>query len=159
MKLSALAALLFLIQNKFIEHLGSIYGMLMTTFDPDEIPLTLSYSQNRQDFIDFANVEKLIKNTLLLATDNLLSGLNTIDVICMFNYYYNQYFSFVVEIDERPITFKTFRTWFEKLKQGNNDMSNISAEHPMQKFYSTSNRQIESLVASALKQSHYDNIM
>jgi hypothetical protein len=164
--MSALASLLFLIQNKFIEQLGSIYGMLMTTFDPNELPLMRSYAINRQDFIDFAKTEKLIKNTLLLESKNLLSGLNTIDMICMFNYYYQEYFSLVVEIDECPITFKTFKTWLEFFKQEgvaegerSSLMKNIPIGHPMQIFFARSNKHINSLVASALKKSNCDAMM
>jgi hypothetical protein len=157
-QLSVLISLLFLIQNKFIEQLGSLYGMLMTTFDPEEVPLISFYLRNPQHFADFADIERLIKNTLLLASDNILSGVNMIDIICMFNYYYEQYFSLVVEIDERPITFKTFKTWLEKFKQGNDDMKNYPTK-PMQIFFSRSNKHIQSFVANALKQSHSDDIM
>lgn len=158
-KMKALTTLLFFIQMTFIKQLGSIYGMLMTTFDPDEVPLMTAYLRNRQNFVDFANVEKIIKNTLLVETDNILSGLNIVDILFIFNYFYEQYFSFVVEIDERPITFKTFKIWFEKFKQENNDMTDIPAKHPMQIFFSTSNKHIESYVARALKQSHSNNIL
>jgi hypothetical protein len=158
-QLSALASILSFIQNKFVEQLGSLYGMLMTTFDPDEIPLLQFLETTGRDptggvfrarIIEFAVLEKLLKTALLFS--DITSGQNKYDMVCLFNHYYDAYFSFVVETDECPITFKTFKTWFELFKQGNDDMmSIIPAKHPMQVYFAKSNKSINLLVANVFK--------
>lgn len=144
---SALAAILVFVQNKFIEQLGSMYGMLMTTFDPDEIPLLRYCETNERELVDFANTAKQIRKAAF--ANNITSGLRTHEILYLFDYYYQEYFSLVVEVDERPITFKTFRTWFERFKQGGGDLGNIPTR-PMQLFFARSNKYINSLVADAL---------
>lgn len=150
-QLSALASILSFVQNKFIEQLGSLYGMLMTTYDPEEIPLLLYLETNERELVDFVYIEKQLKTVALFS--DITSGLNKYDIVCLFNHYYNVYFSFVVEIDERPITFKTFRNWFDQFKQDGprTDMRNIPIRHPMQLFFAKSNNNINSIVANALK--------
>ena len=147
-QLSALASILSFVQHKFIEQLGSLYGMLMTTFDPEEIPLLQYFETNEQELVNFATIEKQLKTALLFS--NITSGLNKYNSVCLFNYYYHVYFSMVVEINEKPITFTKFQNWFDLFKQGDIDMKNIPHK-PMQLYFAKSNKYINLLVANVLK--------